>query len=89
MAPKDDPWIPKLVRPPEKDPETRHFFNWKDEKLLKWKNDAIKMQEMHVRDNNRTEWFAYIPEERDAMELRILMALYGTRIPKVCDSDLF
>ena len=83
MAPKDDEWKPELVRAPEKDPESRHFFDWKDKKLLEWKNHAIQMQEMHARDNNRTEWFAYKPEERDAMELRILMALYGIRIPKV------
>ena len=40
------------------------------------------MQEAHVRDNNRTEWFAYTPEQRDAIELRILVALYGVRTPK-------
>ncbi len=84
MAPKDEQWIPKLIRPPEKDPEGRTFFDWNDEKLKKWKADAIKMQEAHVRDNSRTEWFEYKPEERDAIELRILVTLYGIRTPVVC-----
>ena len=83
MPPKDEEWKPQLVRPPEKDPEGRTCFDWNDEKLKKWKSDAIKMQEAHIRDNNRTEWFAYKPEERDAIELRILIALHGIRIPQV------
>jgi hypothetical protein len=83
MPPKVEEWTPKLVRPPEKNPEGRTYLDWNDQKLQKWKADAIKMQEVHVRDNNRTEWFAYAPEERDSIELRILMAVYGFRVPQV------
>ncbi|KAE9548611.1 hypothetical protein FO519_008177 [Halicephalobus sp. NKZ332] len=47
-------------------------FDWKSNEIQKWKMDAIKMQEAHVKDNNRTKWFVYEPEQRDAIELRIL-----------------
>ncbi|UJR11289.1 hypothetical protein I4U23_015470 [Adineta vaga] len=93
MAPKDDGWTSKYVSPPERDPEGRTYFNWKDEELQKWKQDAIKMQDGHVRDNNRTEWFIYKPEDRDALELRILVTIYGIRTPqdgnKAAPSDPF
>jgi hypothetical protein len=83
MSLEEKEWTPTLVCPPEKNPEGRTFFDWNDEKLKKWKADAIKMQELHVKDNNRTEWFEYNAEERDAIELRILMTVYGVRMPLV------
>lgn len=83
MANNNDNWTPRYVRNPANKPPGRTCFDWTDPKLLKWRNDAIKMQDVHVRDNNHTEWFAYLPDERDAIELRILMVVYGLRVPKV------
>jgi hypothetical protein len=83
MAPKDGEWTPKFVSPPERNPEGRTYFDWQDEKLQKWKADAIRMQEGHVQDNNRTKWFTYKSEDRHALELRILVTIYGIRTPKV------
>ncbi len=71
------------VHPPEGNPPGRTFFNWNDEKIKKWKSDAIRIQDIHVKDNNRTEWFVYTFDEVDVMELRILVTLYGVRTPQV------
>lgn len=84
MAPKDAVWKPQLVTPPE-DPKGRTCFDWNDDKLKEWRDNAVKMQEAHVKDNSRTEWFAYTPQQRDAIELRILMTIHGLRTPKVRD----
>ncbi|CAF1263281.1 unnamed protein product [Didymodactylos carnosus] len=82
MAPTDGEWTPQFVSPPVRNPEGRTYFDWKDKELQKWEEDAIRMQEGHVQDNNRTEWFTYKSEDRDALELRILVTIYGIRTPQ-------
>lgn len=84
MPPNGDTWRPRYVVPPANDPQGRTFFDWKnDEKLKEWKNNAIKLQDVHVRDNNLVKAFNYKIGEGDALELRILVAIYGVRTPTV------
>ena len=74
----------KFVIPPS-NPGGKTYFDWnKDEKLKAWRDGAIRLQETHVKDNNRTEWFSYKAADGDAIELRILVAIYGIRTPTVC-----
>ena len=74
---------PEFVIPPN-NPGGRLFFDWdNDAKLKEWRDRAITMQETHVKDNNRTEWFPYKAVDRDALELRILVAINGIRTPTV------
>uniref|UniRef100_A0AC35FYC6 DUF4781 domain-containing protein n=1 Tax=Panagrolaimus sp. PS1159 TaxID=55785 RepID=A0AC35FYC6_9BILA len=77
-------WSPTLVteckNPPIK--SNRCSIDWSSKEVQEWKANAIKMQEAHVKDNSRTLWFSYLPEERDAIELRILITLYGIRTPQ-------
>ncbi|CAM4827068.1 unnamed protein product [Rotaria magnacalcarata] len=82
MAPKDPEWTPKFVSLSENCPEGRTYFDWNDKGIEEWKANAIKFQDTHVKDNNRTEWFTYKSEDRDALELRILMAICGFRTPQ-------
>ncbi|CAF1691357.1 unnamed protein product, partial [Adineta ricciae] len=79
--PKSVEWQPRHVDLREQKPEGRTYFDWSDSELQQWKEKAIKMQDAHVKDNNRTKWFAYNFEHRDALELRILVALHGVRMP--------
>ena len=77
------PWTPEYVSAPESNPKGRTYFNWNDERLQRWKDDAIKMQDAHVKDNNRTEWFAYERADGGDLELRIAVTVYGVRTPEV------
>jgi hypothetical protein len=61
----------------------RNFFDWNDYKLEEWKQKAFQLQEAHARDNNLTEWFTYKIQNRDSLELRILITIFGIRIPNV------
>ena len=75
---------PNFVVCNEKEPAGRNYFQWDDEKLIKWKNDAICLQDAHVRDNNQTKWFKYNSIiDQDSLELRVLIAIYGVRTPQV------
>jgi hypothetical protein len=76
----------KLVVCPFEKPDGECYFNWKDPKFIEWKENAIQMQEAHVKDNSRTKWFHYGSiEDYDLLDKRILMIIYGIRTPKVVD----
>lgn len=74
----------QLVVCPDDKPSGTTYFDWDDSKLKKWKKEAISLQDAHVRDNNRTRWFTHNSLiDQDALELRILMAIFGLRTPQV------
>jgi hypothetical protein len=74
----------KLVTCPQKYPVGKNYFNWDNEKLKEWLDCAIKLQESHVKDNNRTRMFKYNQlEDRNELELRVLITVYGLRTPEV------
>jgi hypothetical protein len=70
-----------VIRP--ENPQGKTYFDWNDDRLKKWKEDAILMQESHVKDNNYTKSFVYKRDERDSLELRILITMCGLRTPPV------
>jgi hypothetical protein len=72
-----------LVICPDEKPDNKTYYDWDEKGLKKWKEKAIKLQDAHVRDNNNTMWFKFSPEDRDALELRILITIYGVRTPQV------
>lgn len=77
---------PKNVVCPDEKPAGRTCLDWNEKAILDWKSKAIQLQDAHVNDNNRTKWFKYDAiDNRDSLELRILMAMYGVRTPKVSE----
>lgn len=74
---------PSFVFCPDAKPNCRTYFDWDSADLQKWKKEAIQLQEYHVKDNNSTEYFGFTHDDLDALELRILIALNGARIPQV------
>jgi hypothetical protein len=54
-----------------------------DPELRKWQNDALQLQDIHVKNNGLTKWFTYKLGEYDLLELRILIAVFGFRPPDV------
>ena len=70
--------LTRTVKGPE-NPQGKTYFDWNNERLKKWKEDAIKFQVSHVNDNNNTKWFVYKSDKRDSLELRILITICGMR----------
>lgn len=70
---------PKHVVPPA-DPGFMNIFDWKDEELQKWLELAVKTQDQHVADNNKTKFFEYKQSEFDAIQLRICIILFGIKV---------
>ena len=73
----------ELVTCPKHSPDGRTYYDWNTDGIKSWKENAIRLQNAHVRDNNNTMWFKFFPEDRDALELRILITIYGLRKPQV------
>ena len=82
MAPQSDN-NPSVICPNER-PTGHTSFNWNDDIIKEWRKKAIEMQQTHVNDNTRTRNNVYKSSERDALELKILIAVNGLRIPQVC-----
>jgi hypothetical protein len=68
----------QVVRPTA--PKFMNVFDWNDPELQKWVDDAVKMQQTHVNDNNLTEFFRYKPTDFDAIQLRICIILFGMKV---------
>jgi len=61
-------------------PEFMNVFEWNNPELQKWVENAVKMQQTHVNDNNLTEFFRYKPTDFDAIQLRICIILFGMKV---------
>ena len=77
MSGNMESWTPTKVTI-SKDPlSSCDIFEWDNTKIQEWKKNAIKMQEAHVMDNNKTKWFVYKSNEGDFLELRLMIWTFG------------